>query len=727
MPQFGTFSLPDSSRERTILGDRSRRRNQSNNKYNQSQGRQETRLINNLGSISECANPERREACKFNFKLACETYFPARFGLRWSPSHLELLSKMETAVLSDGGQIAYAFPRGMGKTSIAEVLALWCLFYGHKKYVVPIAARADLASDILTSMIAEIETNDTLAEDFPEVCEPVRAVERSYPRSKQQHLNGVHTRWEYNKGVFIFPTIEGSPSAGSKIHCFGITGSFRGLKHTLATGEIIRPDLVIVDDPQTDKSAKSESTTATRERVIDGAILGLAGPTKSITAIMPCTVIRPNDLAERFLDREKRPEWQGQRTKMLLSFPTNMNLWNEYNDLRKRGFREGLGYKLATEFYKANQEAMDEGAEVSWDERYDRKIEISGIQAAMNFFFRNPVTFASEYQNEPLIESSVTAGKLEITKEQVLSKTCGLSKYFAPRSTLYVTTGIDIQKNILYYLTVAWGPDFGGVICDYGTWPDQPSFDGWVASSPPNPLSAVHRAMPLGPTIYQGLCAIRDRILSKPIIRENTDEKLYTNKVLIDAGWSESSDSVFNFCRDSNQQRSDIFLPSIGRGVGAALIPMSEWTLKQGEIRKWNTRILPHTTRGGMGRHASFDGFMWKTLVTERLLAPMGENNGLLLHGPEATYHETLANHFTSEYAEERTGRGRVVKEWYMKEKHLDNHWFDCLIMAAVGANLAGLDPHTKTVTIGELEVTMPAPKRDRKKIDMSRLPKIEV
>jgi DNA invertase Pin-like site-specific DNA recombinase len=44
------------------------------------------------------------------------------------------------------------------------------------------------------------------------------------------------------------------------------------------------------DDPQTDESARSLSQCAHRESVLAGAVLGLAGPGRKISGIMPCTV-----------------------------------------------------------------------------------------------------------------------------------------------------------------------------------------------------------------------------------------------------------------------------------------------------------------------------------------------------------------------------------------------------------------------------------------------------
>ena len=83
-------------------------------------------------------------------------------------------------------------------------------------------------------------------------------------------------------------------------------------------------------DPQTDESARSLSQCANREAILAGAVLGLAGPGKKISGIMPCTVIRPDDMADNILDRDKHPEWNGERTKMVYAFPADEKLWDEY-------------------------------------------------------------------------------------------------------------------------------------------------------------------------------------------------------------------------------------------------------------------------------------------------------------------------------------------------------------------------------------------------------------
>ncbi len=77
---------------------------------------------------------------------------------------------------------------------------------------------------------------------------------------------------------------------------------------------------------------------------------------------MTLTVVRPDDLADRILDREKHPQWQGERTKMVYAWPTNEALWTRYAELWRLGMQADRGISEATEFYRAYREAMDDGA-----------------------------------------------------------------------------------------------------------------------------------------------------------------------------------------------------------------------------------------------------------------------------------------------------------------------------------------------------------------------------
>ena len=134
------------------------------------------------------------------------------------------------------------------------------------------------------------------------------------------------------------------------------------MKYKRADGRTVRPSLIILDDPQTDESPRSPAQCAARESILAGAVLGLAGPGRKIAGVMPCTVIRPDDMADRIVNRDKYPQWQGERTKLIYAFPVNDKLWQQYALVRADSLRQEHGLADATAFYVAHRIEMDEGA-----------------------------------------------------------------------------------------------------------------------------------------------------------------------------------------------------------------------------------------------------------------------------------------------------------------------------------------------------------------------------
>ena len=242
-----------------------------------------------IGDLPAVVNPERKARAENDFRFFCEVYFPLTFNLAWSPDHLKIIGKVEEAVLH-GGLFALAMPRGSGKTSIAECACLWAVIYGHREFVCLIGSDESHAREMLESIQMELVSNDLLAEDFPEVCHPIGCLNGIANRCSGQLYKGERTHIGWVANEIVLPTIPGSPASGAIIKVGGITGRIRGMKYKRADGHTVRPSLVVLDDPQTDESARSLSQCATRERIIAGAVLGMAGPGKKISGIMPCTV-----------------------------------------------------------------------------------------------------------------------------------------------------------------------------------------------------------------------------------------------------------------------------------------------------------------------------------------------------------------------------------------------------------------------------------------------------
>ncbi len=629
-----------------------------------------------IAPLPAVVNPERRAASARNFRLFAETYFTAVFNLAWSDDHLRVIQIIEDATLT-GGLFAVAMPRGSGKTSLAICAAIWSLLYGHRSFVVLIGASEDAATDLLENIKTELESNDLLNEDFPEVCYPIRKLDGLTLRAHGQHIDGTRTQIGWTAKELVLPTVTGSASSGARVKVAGITGRIRGLSvKRPSDGSTIRPDFVLVDDPQTDDSARSPKQVRDRLNTVNGAILGLAGPGKKIAGVMPVTVIAKGDMADQVLDRKSHPEWQGERIKLLRSEPTDTKLWEEYAEHRATGLREGRGLADATAFYVANQIALDAGAVASWPSRFNAD-ERSAVQHAMNLKLRDAASFFAEYQNEPL--SLDTETPLLLVPAQVAAKANNVPRGVVPADATKLTAFIDVQGTILFYTVCAWSPAFGGHVVDYGTYPDQPR-SHFTLREVQKTLASVSSGATFEGYLYAGLESLTTRLLRKDWQREDAGT-IRISRLMIDANWGDSTAVVKQFCRRSDF--SALMIPSHGVGVTADRQPMNDWSVRPSERAGWNWRV---SAEG----HSRYDTNSWKTFVAQRLLLTPAEPGNLSIFSGTPTQHQMFCEHVTSEYPTPTEGMGRTVNVWRLRPNR-ENHYFDCLVGCAVAASEQGI------------------------------------
>jgi hypothetical protein len=96
----------------------------------------------------------------------------------------------------------------------------------------------------------------------------------------------------------------------------------------------------------------------------------------------------------------------------------------------------------------------------------------------------------------------------------------------------------------------------------------------------------------------------------------------------------------------------------------------------------------------------------------------VGDPESITLH--QGT-HDLLIEHLTSEYPVRTEARGRVVDEW--KRAGRENHWFDCLVGAAVAASIAGVQPAaSESGGSRRKRVVIPVGSDGKKRIEVKRL-----
>lgn len=630
-----------------------------------------------IGELPAVVDPARKAAGAASFKFFAETYFPATFSMPWSDDHLQVIAAIETSVVQ-GGLFAFAMPRGSGKTTLVETAALWALLFGYREFVAIIGSDESHASMMLDSIKVEAETNDLLAEDFPEAIYPILALERIHQRAKGQLYQGKPTFIQWTADEVQFPAIPGSKASGGIIRVAGITGRIRGMSaKRAADGRKVRPSLVLIDDPQTDESARSPSQVAAREGVLKGAILGLAGPGCKIAGLCTVTVVSPDDLADRLLDRQRHPAWQGQRTALVYEWPTNTSLWDQYADLRKAGQRSGAGVHEANEFYAANQAAMDAGSRVAWPAR-KQEDELTAIQHAWNLRIdRGEPAFFAEFQNVPILDEAKSE---QLKAAEVVSRAVAVPRWIVPRGCGTLTAFVDVQERALYWAVVAWGHQLRGHLVAYGTYPDQGRAYFTLRDVKKTLVRAAGGAS-LEAAIHAGLEHVARELLDREFSREEDDAVLRISLMLIDSNWAQSAGVVRDFSRRS--QWGPRVLPASGRFVGAAGSTLTERKADRGERvgANWRTATIQRV------RHLQFDTNSWKSFFATRAKLPVGDPQAFTLH---AGNHDLLAEHLASEFPTRVESKTRIVDEWKLIPGR-DNHWLDCCVGAAVAASFTGV------------------------------------
>ena len=194
--------------------------------------------------------------------LAFATLSPNTVPNRYAPFHRQLTA-WPTEPGTQQARIVY---RGAAKTTLTRMMILWAIRFGHTKGVVYIRATApDTAQDR--------EAFENLAARYGMRCE-VRNAEQLVI------VNDV-------------PLWTKSPR-----------NPVRGLTHTLPDGSVIRPDIVIVDDVETEETSRSKTQTDQLQRTLFSAAFQTGDADHPVKVIMLGTPLSPTALISKAIRRE---------------------------------------------------------------------------------------------------------------------------------------------------------------------------------------------------------------------------------------------------------------------------------------------------------------------------------------------------------------------------------------------------------------------------------------
>ncbi|MGD6896101.1 phage terminase large subunit [Bacillus infantis] len=284
-----------------------------------------------------------------------KAYFPKYFERPSPIFHKEIEEHLQQILDGVLKNVCVIAPRGFSKSTLGSFkIPLYCLLFRKKPFILLVSASEDMAQEFLKSIRTELESNDAILEDFGE-------------------LKG--NTWNSDKLVLTNNTC---------VMAKGADSTLRGIKY----GEM-RPHLVISDDIQKDSSSNSESKMVALKNFYYES-LGNIGDTYTSNLFIG-TRMGETDLV---LDVQNNPTYYSLYYQAVISFATNQELWDEWEEIVK-DLSNPYRLSAAETFFEQNKEAMLEGTEVIWEEKMDyydlmlKRIEI-GDDA-----------FAKELQNDP--------------------------------------------------------------------------------------------------------------------------------------------------------------------------------------------------------------------------------------------------------------------------------------------------------------------------------------
>ena len=654
--------------------------------------REQHAKVSEIGEIPAVKNPKRREACRLDLVKFLQEYFPDSTGLTpFSPDHIDLVIPRIQGCCLKGGRTGNAVYRGFAKTTITENAALWAVLYGHRRYVAVFGSDAGAAGRMIDSIKTELQDNDLLYEDFPEVCHAVRALEGKAQRCHSQTHEQKLTHIEWTAERIVLPTIPGSKASGAILSSHGMTAASRGLKHKRPDGVQQRPDFVIIDDPQTDESANSPDQVKKRLNLIRKNILKLGGHRSTIACVVNATVIAADDLVDQLMDWKRNPAWQWVRIPMIRQWAdAHESHWlSEYARLRNTFDRESQtdqerAKKAALAYYKKNRKAMDAGANVSWASCFNATdYEISALQHAYNILIDDgPDVFASECQQDPKKPDDQPD---ELKPDDLRRQCIGLPRGIVPLDCSRPTAYIDVQGSALYWVAAAWGDGFRGHVLDYNIYPRQPHPSLSLGDVKQTLRMAHPKTGPEG-AIRAGLNTLIDELCHRTWRREDGEE-LQIERIIIDAGYSQTL--ILSCVRQSS--RAALLRASKGKAFTAGQKTFSEYQPKAGEELGLNWLLKPVSR--GLGRLLHIDVTWWKSFTMDRFATAPGDPGALTIFG-KPTEHDEAFSQWLAEY---RVVDGtRVV--WKLRPGR-NNHLLDCLVGNCVAASMLkiSLDSYKRT------------------------------
>lgn len=305
-----------------------------------------------LWSELQSSNPELakktlKARCRNDRVLFASYFFGEKLKYEFSPFHLACLRAPKTAFSErepgSGWRRAVMGPRGNGKSAVwVKADVVHDIVYGFERFIAILAEQHRLSESRLREIRVELEQNRKLRDFFGDLVGEV------------WRTNDIET------------------ANGVRLMAAALNSQVRGIKHPV-TDE--RPTKYILDDFENSKRALNPELREMDLKTFREDVDAGGWPDGRTCYQMTGTPLHREAILPGL---RRNPGWEFRAFPAIQKWPERMDLWEKARDIfgsagepdaqddGRLDFQGAQGTELATRFYRANQKAMDQGAEVLW-------------------------------------------------------------------------------------------------------------------------------------------------------------------------------------------------------------------------------------------------------------------------------------------------------------------------------------------------------------------------
>ena len=552
-------------------------------------------------------------------------YFPGVYRRPFGIVHHEIIAETKYTIKS-GGKLCLAASRGTGKSVLVSGVALKSVLCEEVRFPVVMPWKSTDLKKILKFWKIALCFNPKLAEDYPEWCYPFVHCKGSAQKCltlTDENGDPIGARLLISEGMIVLPHSKGVIGGATT------NGNPLGLFHTTDAGEVLRPDLILIDDPQDRDTSKSASQIQNVIDLIDKDVSGMAGPDSSMSMVIICTVKAQGDVADHYLT--VGGDWRSVRVEQILSWPTDFDdkaserrkLWEEWNEIRLEGEDNKDEGKAGIQFYNDNKDELVAGMAVSWDHRFKKKEPDGLFSAMLDYYKMGHNAFYAERQNDP---QEAVSSMYELTAEMVCAHANDIRPLDIPPDSSFLVGFADINRVGLHWCMGGFSQDMTAHVPAYGKWP-RGKEDLWEENATEQEIQKA---------IFTGLKQLCDNIEATQWMQN--DEPRKVDLIMIDRGYK--PDAVHRFCDQAKY--SFKVIPSLGRSH-------SKYKVTKSSL-KGRPMDGCHVTKGRKGNFVFFNSDKWREVSQRAFLGATGAAGGCTLYRVSSPVaHGPFADHVVSE------------------------------------------------------------------------------